>query len=141
MFRVASSPNRGKAPRNGRQVETTQPEGDTLMRRWLLGAVAGLTLAGPLSAGDGGKQPEVGEQPKGAPPKIMTATKEKDGRIFLQQVITEYRQEKRLAEVIVNGRKEKREYTVAVPIMREQRVYLDDKGVEVFGTDGKKIAK
>jgi len=101
--------------------------------RGLLAVAAALTLATPLLAG------EVGEQPKGVPPKVMTASVEKDGRVFLLHLIAEVRPLKEKVKILVNGQEQEVERTVYEQVMKQVKVYLDDKGVQVFGTDGKKI--
>ena len=79
------------------------------------------------------------EEPKGPPPQILVLHVEKDGRPYLLEQVTRYVPEKRTVEVNVNGMTEKREQTVVVPVTETRRVFLDDKDVQVYGADGKKI--
>lgn len=81
----------------------------------------------------------AGDVPKGPPPRVMATQVDKDGRAYLTAFTTEFRKEKRTYVEVVNGRQENREKIVTIPIAREVQVYLDDAGVEVFGTDGKRV--
>lgn len=102
----------------------------------MLRAFVGLSLlvvfVAPVRAGD---------PPKALPPRVMVAEVDKDGRAFLPAYVTVYRQEKVTYKVVVNGRAEDREKIVKVPEIQQKqvKVHLDDAGVEVYGTDGKRV--
>jgi len=78
-------------------------------------------------------------QPKGPPPRVMVTDVDATGQPFLRHVTQEVVPEERQVEVVVNGKAEVRKYVVHVPVLREVRVALDRAGVEVVGTDGKRI--
>jgi hypothetical protein len=93
--------------------------------------VIALTLSAPLP---------VKEAPTGPPPRVMAADVEGDGQPYVLTQGTDYVPVVREVTVIVMGRVEKRTETVTVPVIRQIKVHLNDKDVQVFGADGKRIA-
>lgn len=84
-------------------------------------------------------QVRAGDLPKGPPPRVMTAQVDKEGKPFLTGYVAETREEKVTYKGVVNGRPENLVKTVTVSVMVPRVVYLADAGVEVFGTDGKRV--
>ncbi len=79
------------------------------------------------------------DAPKGPPPRIEVVQMEKDGRPVLIRNVTTYQQVQKEITVNVGGRVEKRVVTEAVPVTVQTVVALDDKAVQVFGADGKRV--
>ena len=61
------------------------------------------------------------------------------GRPFVESLVIRYVPEVRVLEVKKGDKIEKVEQQVVVPVMEQRRQYLDEKGVRVFGTDGKAV--
>src|SRR6516165_4623478 len=99
--------------------------------------LAAALLTAPAVAALAGGPPD---RPKGPPPRVMTLQVEREGKSYIQQILTEYIPQQREVQVVVNGRIEKRVETVMVPVVRQQRTALDDKDVQVFNGAGKRLA-
>jgi len=100
-----------------------------MARATLVGVVL-LTMVGFLTAGD---------QPKGPPPRVMKAEIDKQGQAYLPMTVHSIRQEARTYTVEVNGRKEQRVQMVMIPVVEQFMVGLNDPGVEVYDTNGKRL--
>ncbi len=79
------------------------------------------------------------DAPKGPAPKVMVLNVDKDGRGYLDAVVTHYQTVTEEVTMVVNGQVQKQLRPVSVPVMEQRRVPLDGDGVTVYGSDGKKI--
>jgi hypothetical protein len=98
----------------------------------LLSILTSGALAAPVP-----EQPEAG--PKGPPPVVMTVKVGPDGLPFIERMVTEYVPEERVEKVQVGNDTVERKVTVRVPVLRQFRLALDSREVQVFTPDGKRV--
>ena len=92
-----------------------------------------LALAAPAPA------PEPPDLPKGPAPNVMVLNADKDGRLYLQAVVSTTTITPETVTTVVNGSVVKQVRQVAENVTEQRRVFLDDDGVTVYGPDGKKL--
>ncbi|HVS38211.1 MAG TPA: hypothetical protein VMS17_21810 [Gemmataceae bacterium] len=98
----------------------------------MLVSILTLALAAPA--------PEPPDAPKGPAPKVMVLNVDKDGRPYLDGVVTMYKMVTETYTVLLaTGKAEARTRQVNVPVTEQRRITLDADGVTVYGADGKKI--
>jgi hypothetical protein len=69
----------------------------------------------------------------------MVVTVGKDGRAFVERKVIRHVPTTRIVEVKSGDKVEKRQETVFVPVQEVTPVFLDDKGVTVYDSKGKRI--
>jgi hypothetical protein len=97
---------------------------------------AALLAAAPVLALGGGPD----GRPGGPPPRVMVLNVERDGTPYIVQTVTEFVPEQRTQEVKVGKEIQKRVVTVYVPVRKQVRVGLDGKDVQIFDSNGKRLA-
>ncbi len=102
----------------------------------MLRAFLAALLIAPATTAIGGPP----NQPSGPPPKVMILTVERDGTQYITHTVAVERQAPRVEAVKVGDKVVQRVVMVKVPVVEQQRVALDGKGVEVFDHAGKRIA-
>jgi hypothetical protein len=83
------------------------------------------------------EQPDA--PPKGPPPLVMAVSVAPDGQVAIQRIVTEMVLEERTEKVRVGNQIVEQKVTVMVPVLRETRVALDSKDVQVLTADGKRV--
>jgi hypothetical protein len=96
-----------------------------------------LTLGASLAAFQVGDA--EGGPPRTPPPVVMVAIADGQGQVYIERTVTRYVPETRTVTVKVGDRLEQRAETVRVPVYVQSRIALTGKGIQVYGSDGKRI--
>ena len=83
--------------------------------------------------------PEPPDLPKGPAPLVMVLNVEKDGRPYLEATVATTRMVPETYSTVVNGEQVVRTRQVPLTEIVQRRIVLDDKGVTVYGPDGKAL--